>query len=76
MRASALSACAASSFPFWTRRWTVSPIFFLPRSAHRRVRVEQHDLDAGLRRDLRDAAAHLAGPDDSDLLHVRHGPDL
>ncbi len=38
------------------------------------LRVDEHDLDARLRRDLRDAAAHLSGADDPDLLNVHIDP--
>ncbi len=34
------------------------------------VAVDQHDLDAGLRRDVTDAGAHETGADDGELLHL------
>ena len=37
----------------------------------RLVAVDQHDVDAGLRRDIADAGAHEAGADDADLLDLR-----
>ena len=79
MRASSVVTACWGSLPFSTWRARAPAIFFLPRSARSRRRVDQHDVEAGGGRDLRDAAAHLARAQDADaldLVEVCHAPTI
>ena len=66
MRARIWSRSAAVSFCLSTSFASCWPIVVAPALGDVALRVRQRDREAVRRRQLRDAAAHLAGADDAD----------